>query len=492
MLLRLPPVASPKVGKRTRHAFGKYSGVGLLSAAQRGLIRMVSRDEEDVAVVTGEIDRRYGFDVSTEVMPGSMRGRRARRFRRRSIDRPVIVALLVAALMTGLTSAGTAASGGDSTGVTAKEIKLGFISSETGVAGSVFHNAVKAFQARVDRQNAHGGVHGRKIVTETIDDGGAVNNLQAVQELVQVRKVFAVVNDSSFAFLGYRYLLENDVPMVGGGYDGNEYGQPGNEDLISLFGNAGPQPGAAYFSPGSSLKQLGATKIAALGYAVSPSSVAATKSFQKYTVPAMGLEAVYTNTAVDFGTTDVGPLVLGMKNAGADGVFLPLQSSTNFAILTAAAQSGLQFKVALLATGYGQDLLDQPIAKQLGPEVLFAQGWAPVELETKATKQFQADLKKYRAVHGRARLRAVHRLPHRRPRHRRTRGRGRTTHTDAASSPAQRRWARGTPPAWVASPSTSARRTSANLPPPNVGGVCESKTASSCRFRRTASRPSAS
>lgn len=36
--------------------------MGLLSAAQRGLIRVVSRDEEDVAVVAGEIDRRYGVD----------------------------------------------------------------------------------------------------------------------------------------------------------------------------------------------------------------------------------------------------------------------------------------------------------------------------------------------------------------------------------------------------------------------------------------------
>jgi Periplasmic binding protein len=48
-----------------------------------------------------------------------------------------------------------------------------------------------------------------------------------------------------------------------------------------------------------------------------------------------------------------------------------------------------------MATGYGQALLDQPIANQLGPSVIFTQQWAPVEAKTKATKQFQADLKKY-------------------------------------------------------------------------------------------------
>ena len=68
-------------------------------------------------------------------------------------------------------------------------------------------------------------MNGRKIVTEIVDDGGAANNLQASQDLVQNRGVFAVVNNSSFAFLSYRFLLEQGVPMVGGGFDGTYYGR---------------------------------------------------------------------------------------------------------------------------------------------------------------------------------------------------------------------------------------------------------------------------
>ena len=48
-----------------------------------------------------------------------------------------------------------------------------------------------------------------------------------------------------------------------------------------------------------------------------------------------------------------------------------------------------------MATGYGQQLLDEPSSAQIGPEVIFTQSWAPVEAKTKATKQLQADLKKY-------------------------------------------------------------------------------------------------
>jgi hypothetical protein len=49
-------------------------------------------------------------------------------------------------------------------------------------------------------------------------------------------------------------------------------------------------------------------------------------------------------------------------------------------------------------TGYGQQLLDEPIANRLGPGVVITWGWQPVELKTKETKQFQADLKKYADV----------------------------------------------------------------------------------------------
>ena len=89
-----------------------------------------------------------------------------------------------------------------------------------------------------------------------------------------------------------------------------------------------------------------------------------------------------------------------MKNAGVDAVYLPLVLSTNLAIVQTAAQNNLKFKLAVLATGYGQALLDQPAAQAIGPEVLFAQAWTPVELKTAATKKFVSDLTKYTSYKG--------------------------------------------------------------------------------------------
>jgi branched-chain amino acid transport system substrate-binding protein len=290
------------------------------------------------------------------------------------------------------------AAGAADPGVTAKQITVGYIFSETGAAGSTFKNAGKACQARVDRENAKGGVNGRKINLIAIDDKSSADNLTATQDLIQNRNAFVIVNNSSFAFLSYRTMLDNKVPMIGGGYDGGYYGKPGNESLFSAL-NA-PFDNLTADGTARLLKGLGAKKVGVVAYGASASSTASAKLTQQYAVPDQGLEAVYTNTAVDFGSTDVGPIVLGFKNAGADGAYLPLVASSDFAILQGLQQNGVNMKGVVLPTGYGQDLLDSPTAQILGPNIVFTTQWQPVELKTKATKQFQADLKKYASFSG--------------------------------------------------------------------------------------------
>jgi branched-chain amino acid transport system substrate-binding protein len=310
-----------------------------------------------------------------------------------------LFATLVGALATmGLSSAGAAASLDE--GVSAKSIDIGYIFSKTGVAGSTFLNADKGCQARIDRQNAAGGVNGRKINVEMVDDQSSGANKTAAQDLVQNKHVFMIVNNSSFAFLTYKFLQDAGVPQVNGGFDGTYYGEPGNENVISASGNVVSANGVVYDNLPKLMKQMGATKVAALAYGISASSTAAAENFMKYAVPAVGLKPVYTNTTVDFGSTDVGPQVLGIKNAGADAVYLPLVASTNIAVVQGLAQNGVKMKSTVLATGYGQPLLDEPVSKTFGPEVVMQTQFAPVELKTKATKQFQADLKKYASYTG--------------------------------------------------------------------------------------------
>jgi branched-chain amino acid transport system substrate-binding protein len=305
----------------------------------------------------------------------------------------VLVAGLVGVLA--LSGAGGAATAGPSQGVTANSVKIGFIYSKTGVASATSGTSDIGCKARVARENAAGGVNGRKLNVVYVDDQSSGANTTAAQDLVQNQNVFMVINNSAFAFLTYRFLLGEGIPVIDGGYAGNYYGDPGNENIISGLGNTTSVVGTTTDLTAKIMKAQGAKKVAALGYGISPSSSASARSLNRYAVPAVGLEAVYTNTTVDFGSTDVGPLVLGIKNAGADAAYYAMNGNTNLAIAQGLKQNGVNMKAQLMATGYGQNLLDQPIANQLGPSVIFTQGWAPVEAKTKATKLLQADLKKY-------------------------------------------------------------------------------------------------
>jgi branched-chain amino acid transport system substrate-binding protein len=314
--------------------------------------------------------------------------------RTRSI-RAVVGAGVVAVLATvGLSSAGGAAEASDP-GVTAKEIKLGYISPETGAAASISKNGIKGFEARIKAQNAKGGCNGREITYVTKDDASGAGNLTAAKDLVENEGVFAIVNQSPFAFLTYRYLLDNGVPMLGAGSDGTYYMQKGNENILSSGGNGILFGDVIYDTAAKLMKKTGAKKVAALAYGAATSSVASAKAFMNYAVPGVGLDPVYTNTAIDFGTPDVSPSVLGIKNAGADAVYLPMAAATNIAVVQGLQQNGVDMKASLLATGYGQDFLDSPAAQDFPSSAFFLTAYKPVELKTPETKKFQADLKKY-------------------------------------------------------------------------------------------------
>jgi branched-chain amino acid transport system substrate-binding protein len=57
-------------------------------------------------------------------------------------------------------------------------------------------------------------------------------------------------------------------------------------------------------------------------------------------------------------------------------------------------------KANVMGSGYGQALLDSPVAENFGKNTVVFSNYKPVELKTKETKQFQADLKKYSGITG--------------------------------------------------------------------------------------------
>ena len=123
---------------------------------------------------------------------------------------------------------------------------------------------------------------------------------------------------------------------------------------------------------------------------MSPSSQAGLESGFA-SIEAAGLEIGYTNNSVQFGSTDVGPLVLGILESGDDAVYTTINFDTSLALVAGLRQAGWD-GVFISPTGYGADLLASEPAVQIGQGVIFSNAFTPVENDTPATQELSAAL----------------------------------------------------------------------------------------------------
>ena len=217
--------------------------------------------------------------------------------------------------------------------------------------------------------------------------------LSAAQRLVQQDHVFAVIGMSAVLFAAAPYLHSHGIPVVGANYDGSEWLT--DENMFSVYGyNDFTKVNDGIVK---AIKLLGGTNLGVIGYAISPSAADTTKA---YGIAARdgGREAGYVNANVPFGSTNVGPLVLAMKAAGIDSFFPVTDTNTGLAAIVGLRQQGVDLKVAFLAEGEGDLLGSGPATEEQAKGVYFPSAYQPVQMNTSATKAFQAALKKYAGV----------------------------------------------------------------------------------------------
>ena len=100
------------------------------------------------------------------------------------------------------------------------------MTSLTGSDSSNSVNIPKGFAARIDAQNAAGGVNGRKITYVVEDDASSPTTAATAAETAVNAGAFAVDYNSPFAFGAIKYLTAAGIPVVGGAYDGPEWSEP--------------------------------------------------------------------------------------------------------------------------------------------------------------------------------------------------------------------------------------------------------------------------
>lgn len=293
---------------------------------------------------------------------------------------------------------GDPAPAGNNTAASGAPIKLGLLTSVTGVASSSFNTVELGVKARIGLANATGGVNGHKLEYVVADDTstgpGAV---AAAQTLIEQDKVYGIMENSSYFSAAAATTTKAGVPVTGVSFDaGPEWTDKSATNIFDAYGYGNytlvTDTYAKYF------KSKGVMKVAAIGYGSSPSSamnaegvVAGAKS--------LGLGGFYDNSLA-FGSTDVGPLVQKIKSEGADGIYLSTVQSTGYAIAQALRQAGVKWKVLIIATGYGQDVINDPATRDAATGVDFASIPPPVEANTPVTQKFAAAMKQYAGVSG--------------------------------------------------------------------------------------------
>ncbi|WP_029432276.1 ABC transporter substrate-binding protein [Blastococcus sp. URHD0036] len=302
------------------------------------------------------------------------------------------------ALLLALTACGTddeKDDGGDSAassgGGGSQTIKVGVITPTSGPAAATYgENAHAGVQARLDAYQEEGGecADNDFEIVDADDTSSPAGALTAVQKLVQQDDVYAVLSSSPNFFGATQFALTqaSDVPMLSDGTDQSpEWREPGNNLFLA---QPVPDPEAVYANTGDFFAATGATTFGGVAFSV-PASQNALRSAAD-SAEAAGLDVGYLNDNLQFGSTDVGPIVLGIRDSGTDGVYLPITFDTSLAIVQGLEQEGVETKAILAATGYGADLLDNPVAVEAAQGVSFSVGYAPVSLGTEATDRLKS------------------------------------------------------------------------------------------------------
>ena len=199
---------------------------------------------------------------------------------------------------------------------------------------------------------------------------------------------------------------------------------------------------------------MGAKKVAAVGYGISPSSSESAKATETYGAKAQGLKGVYLNNTVDFGTTDVTPLVLGDQELGGRR---PLPAARLRHQLRHRAEPAAERR---------EDEGQHPRHRlQPGParpahrrhhhaQRRHVHRVPPGGARRQGGQAVPGRPQEVRRPHRRARLRDLHRVHHLRHGHRGTQGRREGPDSARASSTASAASASSTVPASPAHPST--------------------------------------
>ena len=243
--------------------------------------------------------------------------------------------------------------GSGSPGVSAKNIDVASISSQTGALSGDFSQMVPGVKAYFDYVDAHGGVNGRKLtLAYQLDDGSNPSQFsQLTHTAIDQDHAFAVVGVAS-GFFAPNYFVETCTPT-------NGYNVTTNwADQANLYAAGGSAlytlqvpTEMAYLMRQEHLKSF-----ATLAYGGVPESSGVCGEANTYLTKA-GFTQSFTDLNVSYGGS-VTPDVQRMRTSGAQLVLSCMNVTQNVQLAQSIHKYGLKIKQYWL-NGSDQDVLNQ-------------------------------------------------------------------------------------------------------------------------------------
>ena len=308
-----------------------------------------------------------------------------------------IAALTALALVTAAcgssSSTSSTTSTSSSSAASGTPIKIALITSLTGLAASEFQTSPQGFLARIDLQNAEGGINGHKIDPIVIDDQTSFTTVVTATKQAIADGAIGIVNDSSLFFTAAKYPQEAGIPVTGGSFDGLEWGEQPYTNMFSADQGSFNSTVPVNYLTGKFLKAHGGTVLGSYGFGVSPSSLYAANGATKSAL-CTGITNGVLDTTVPFGSVNFSTEALDAKSAGVDALSGSMTNASNFALVTALKQAGVKLKVVDFPTGYEADIIGTPAWQEVQGDY-FATTFRPMSLPNAGTIQMQNALLKY-------------------------------------------------------------------------------------------------
>jgi ABC-type branched-subunit amino acid transport system substrate-binding protein len=244
-------------------------------------------------------------------------------------------------------------------GVSAQEIKVAGILPTSGPQAVSFSAAQDAIKARFAMENAAGGIGGRKLTLDVIDDGADPGkNATAARQAIEQNKAFGVISFTSASAGSTQYLYDNTIPVTGWHVGVSDWGKYPN--LFSFAQSISPNPTRDYSTRNADLvRTLGGSKVALLG-GQNQSSVTFMKQIAEVLKETPGMSVAYMTTDIPIASTEFTAEVQRIKQSGADSIVTGMDFLQNTALNAQVRQAGVNPKVVLFPGGYDPRVLALP------------------------------------------------------------------------------------------------------------------------------------